>query len=42
MYISPSTQSAGPVRFFIFCSIGIFPLASLVAGRRLQCTAGAE
>ncbi len=37
-----STQSAGPVRFLIFCSISIFLLASLVAGWRLQCTAGAE
>jgi hypothetical protein len=27
-----STQSAGPVRFLIFCSISIFLLASLVAG----------
>ncbi len=36
-----SRQSAGPVRFFIFCSISIFLLAGLVAGRRPQCTAGA-
>jgi hypothetical protein len=28
-----STQSAGPVRFLIFCSISILLLASLVAGR---------
>ncbi len=28
-----STQSAGPVRFLIFCSISIILLASLVAGR---------
>jgi hypothetical protein len=26
------------VRFFLFCSISIIPLASLVAGRRPQCT----
>jgi hypothetical protein len=37
-----STQSAGPVRFLIFCSISIFLLDSLVAGRRLQWTAGAD
>jgi hypothetical protein len=37
-----STQSAGPVRFLIFCSISIFLLASLVAGRRPQCNSGAE
>ncbi len=36
-----SNQSAGPVRFLIFCSISIFLLASLVAGRRHQCNAGA-
>jgi uncharacterized membrane protein SpoIIM required for sporulation len=35
-----STQSAGPVRFLIFCSISIFLLASLVAGRGTQCSAG--
>jgi hypothetical protein len=29
-----STQSAGPVRFLIFCLTSIFLLASLVAGRR--------
>ncbi len=28
-----STHHAGPVRFFIFCSISIFLLASLVANR---------
>ncbi len=28
-----STQSAGPVRFLIFCSVSIFLLARLVAGR---------
>jgi hypothetical protein len=28
-----STQSAGPVRFLIFCSVSISLLASLVAGR---------
>ncbi len=33
-----SNQSAGPVSFLIFCSISIFLLASLVAGRRHQCT----
>jgi hypothetical protein len=27
-----------PVRFLMFCSISIFLLASLVAGRRPQCT----
>ncbi len=31
---SQRTQSAGPVRFFIFCSISIFLLASLMVGRR--------
>ncbi len=36
-----SNQSAGPGRFLIFCSISIFLLASLVAGRRPQCSAGA-
>jgi hypothetical protein len=36
-----STQSAGPVHFLIFCSISIFLLASLVAGREPQYTAGA-
>jgi hypothetical protein len=34
------TQSDGPVRFLIFCSISIILLASLVAGRKLQLTAG--
>ncbi len=29
-----SSQSAGPVRFLIYCLISIFLLASLVAGRR--------
>jgi hypothetical protein len=33
-----STKSAGPVRFLIFCSKSIFLLASLLAGRRPQCT----
>jgi hypothetical protein len=33
-----STQSAGPVRFLIFCSISFI----LLAGRRPQCTAGAD
>jgi hypothetical protein len=37
-----STQSAGPVRFLIFCSISISLLASLVAGRRSQCNVGAN
>ncbi len=37
--IPQSTQSAGPVRFLIFCSISISLLASLVAGRRPQWTA---
>jgi hypothetical protein len=37
-----STHSDGPVRFLIFCSISIFLLASLVAGRRLQLTAGTD
>jgi hypothetical protein len=36
------TQSAGPVRFLIFCSITIFLLASLMTGRRPQYNAGAE
>ncbi len=36
-----SNQSAGPVHFLIFCSISMFLLASLVAGRRPQCSAGA-
>ncbi len=41
--VSPqSTQSAGPVRFLIFYSISMFLLASLVAGRRSQCSEGAE
>jgi hypothetical protein len=35
-----STQSDDPVRFLIFCSISISLLASLVAGRRPQCSAG--
>ncbi len=34
LYHPQSTQSAGPVRFLIFCSISISLLASLVAGRR--------
>jgi hypothetical protein len=37
-----SNQSAGPVRFFIFCSISIFLLTSLVASRRPHCNAGAD
>jgi hypothetical protein len=36
-----STQSAGPGCVLIFCSISIILLASLVAGRRSQYTAGA-
>jgi hypothetical protein len=32
-----STQSAGPVRFFIFCSLRLSRLAILVAGKRPQC-----
>jgi hypothetical protein len=34
-----NNQSAGPVRFLIFCWISIFLLASPVAGRRPQYTA---
>jgi hypothetical protein len=34
------TQSAGPIRFLIFCSISIFLLASIVAGWGPQCSAG--
>jgi hypothetical protein len=41
MIYPQSNQSAGPVRFMIFCSISIFLLASMVAGRRHQCNAGA-
>jgi hypothetical protein len=37
-----STQSAGPVRFLICCSISIILVASLVAGRKPQCTTGAD
>ncbi len=37
-----SKQSAGPVSFLIFCTIIIFLLASLVAGRKPQGTAGAD
>jgi hypothetical protein len=37
-----NTQSAGPVRFLIFCSISIILLARLIAGRKPQCTAGAD
>jgi hypothetical protein len=37
-----SYQSAGPVSFLIFCTINIFLLASLVAGRKPQGTAGAD
>ncbi len=36
--MAQSIQSAGPVRFLIFCSISIFVRASLVAGRGPQCT----
>jgi hypothetical protein len=35
-----STQSDGPFRFLIFCSISIFLPASLVAGKGPQCSAG--
>jgi hypothetical protein len=35
-----SAQSTGPVCFLIFCSISMFLLASLLAGRRPQCSAG--
>ncbi len=42
LFIPQSNQSAGPVRFLIFCSISIFLLASLVAGRRPQCNSGAD
>jgi hypothetical protein len=34
MSLPQSTQSDGPVRFLIFCSISVSLLASLVAGRR--------
>ncbi len=37
-----TAQSAGPVRFLIFCSINIILLGSLVAGSKPQCTAGAD
>ncbi len=37
-----NTQSAGPVHLLIFCSRSIFLLASIVAGRRPLCNAGAE
>jgi hypothetical protein len=40
-YIPQSAQSAGPVRFLIFFSISMFLLASLLAGRRPQGSAGA-
>ncbi len=39
--IPQSTQSAGPVRFLIYCSTSIILLASPVAGRKPQWTAGA-
>ncbi len=42
LLIPQSTQSAGPVGFLIFCSISMFLLAILLAGRRPQCSAGAE
>jgi hypothetical protein len=35
-------SGARPVRFLIFYSVSIFLLASIVTGRRLQYTAGAE
>jgi hypothetical protein len=34
-------QSAGPVRLLKFCSLTIFLLASLLTGRRPQCSDGA-
>jgi hypothetical protein len=39
-----SAQSAGPVRFLIFCSISTQSplLASLGEGRRPQCSAGVD
>jgi hypothetical protein len=37
-----SYQSAGPVRFLIFCSISIILLANPMAGRKPQWTAGAD
>jgi predicted amino acid dehydrogenase len=42
LYFPQSTQSAGPVRFLIFCLISIILLASPVAGRRPQYSAGAD
>jgi hypothetical protein len=36
----PQSQSGGPVHFLIFCPISISLLASLVADRRPQCSAG--
>jgi hypothetical protein len=39
MLHTKSNQSAGPVRFLLFCSTSISLLASLVAGRRPQWTA---
>ncbi len=41
-FLPQSNQSAGPVRFLIFFSISIFMLASPVAGRKPQWTAGAD
>jgi hypothetical protein len=40
--VSTSTQSDGPVSFLIFCTLSIFLLASLVAGKKPQGTAGAD
>jgi hypothetical protein len=40
--VPQSNQSAGPVRFLIFCPISIFLLASLVAGKRPQWIAVAD
>jgi hypothetical protein len=37
-----SNQSAGLVSFLIFCTLSIFLLASPVAGRKPQWTAGAD
>ncbi len=42
MLYPQSNQSACPVRFLIFCSKNIILLASPVAGRKPQWTAGAD
>ncbi len=41
-FLPQSKQSAGPVRFLIFCSVSIILLACPVAGSKTQCTAGAD